>query len=61
MLDPVETRLHDVQEEIGHLIPADAILAGQSLNGDLMALQVGSFVLQRLGKSSVFSQSGHPV
>lgn len=40
MLDPVTTTLEDVQREIRRILPPDAILCGQSLNGDLMALKV---------------------
>lgn len=40
MLEPVKTTLEDVQREIRRILPADAILCGQSLNGDLMALKV---------------------
>lgn len=40
MLDPVQTRIEDVQRAIRNILPADAILVGQSLNGDLHALHM---------------------
>ena len=40
MLQDVEVRLKDVQEALRRLLPADAIWIGQSLNGDLHALQM---------------------
>ena len=40
MLENVTTRLEDVQQVIQDILPADTILVGQSLNGDLHALQV---------------------
>ncbi|XP_033119271.1 RNA exonuclease 5-like [Anneissia japonica] len=40
LLNPVTTRLEDVQKKLLKLIPPDAILVGQSLNGDLMALKM---------------------
>ncbi len=40
LLTSVSTRLEDVQETIQGILPEDAILCGQSLNGDLHALQV---------------------
>lgn len=40
MLDPVWTRIEDVQRAIRNILPADAILVGQSLNGDLHALHM---------------------
>ena len=43
LLDPVTTRLSDVQEDLIHILPPDAIMCGQSLNGDLNALQVTIF------------------
>ena len=41
MLQGVTTRLEDVQQTIQGILPPDAILCGQSLNGDLHALKVG--------------------
>lgn len=40
VLDPVNTRLADVQQKLREILPADAILIGQSLNCDLHALEV---------------------
>lgn len=40
MLDPVWTRIEDVQRAISEILPADAIMVGQSLNGDLHALNM---------------------
>lgn len=40
MLDPVTTRVEDVQKAIIRLLPPDAILVGQSLNFDLHALHM---------------------
>ncbi|KAH8022527.1 hypothetical protein HPB51_025090 [Rhipicephalus microplus] len=40
MLDPVWTRIEDVQKAISDLLPSDAILVGQSLNFDLHALHL---------------------
>ncbi|XP_071443205.1 uncharacterized protein Rexo5 isoform X3 [Hetaerina americana] len=40
MLKNVKTRLKDVQEHIRNLLPADAILVGQSLNFDLHAMKM---------------------
>lgn len=40
MLEPVTTRIEDVQREIRDMLPPDAILVGQSLNSDLHALKM---------------------
>ena len=40
LLVDVETRLADVQNKLRSSLPPDAILVGQSLNGDLNALQM---------------------
>ena len=40
VLQGVTTRLEDVQKALRELLPADAILIGQSFNNDLRALQV---------------------
>ena len=40
MLVDVTTTLQDVQNELRKILPPDAILVGQSLNGDLDALQM---------------------
>lgn len=40
MLKNVTTRLEDVQRDLRELLPADAILVGQSLNSDLHALKL---------------------
>lgn len=39
-LTDVKTDLSDVQAKLRQLLPADAILCGQSLNNDLHALKV---------------------
>ncbi|XP_037093835.1 uncharacterized protein LOC119113658 [Pollicipes pollicipes] len=39
-LEGVTTRLEDVQRDLRRLLPADAILIGQSFNNDLRALQM---------------------
>ena len=39
MLEAVRTRLEDVQRDLALLLPADAIIAGHSLNFDLHALK----------------------
>lgn len=44
LLANVEVRLEDVQKDIRALLPPDAILVGQSLNFDLVALKVSSFI-----------------
>lgn len=40
MLEPVTTRLSDVQKKVQEILPPDSILVGQSLNCDLHAMQV---------------------
>lgn len=40
IMDPVTMRLPDVQKKIRELLPANAILCGQSLGGDLRAIKV---------------------
>ena len=40
MLAGIRTKLADVQEEIRNILPADAILAGHSLENDLRALKM---------------------
>ncbi|XP_070579862.1 uncharacterized protein [Ptychodera flava] len=40
ILDPVSTRLSDVQKKLLELLPSDAILIGQSLENDLKALKL---------------------
>ncbi|KAL0270988.1 UNVERIFIED_CONTAM: hypothetical protein PYX00_008239 [Menopon gallinae] len=40
MLEPVTTRLSDVQRKVREILPPDAILVGQSLNCDLHAMQM---------------------
>lgn len=44
-MDPVTTRLPDVQKKIQELLPANAILCGQSLGGDLRAIKVQENVI----------------
>ena len=43
MLDPVTTRLEDVQEHLSHLIYRDTILVGHSLDNDFKALKICHF------------------
>ncbi|CAH1795255.1 unnamed protein product [Owenia fusiformis] len=40
MLDPVTIRLSDVQRKIQEILPADAILCGQSISSDLHAIKM---------------------
>nr|XP_033818811.1 RNA exonuclease 5 isoform X2 [Geotrypetes seraphini] len=40
ILQPVKTRLKDVQDKLKHLLPSDAVLVGHSINYDLQALQM---------------------
>jgi len=40
MLNDVTVMLHDVQQTLKMLLPADAILIGQSLNSDLHTLKM---------------------
>uniref|UniRef100_A0ABM0GL17 RNA exonuclease NEF-sp-like n=1 Tax=Saccoglossus kowalevskii TaxID=10224 RepID=A0ABM0GL17_SACKO len=40
MLDPIETRLKDVQQKLISLLPPDAILVGHSLESDLQAIKM---------------------
>ncbi|XP_077980425.1 RNA exonuclease 5-like [Glandiceps talaboti] len=40
MLQPIKTRLSDVQEKLFEILPPDAILIGQSLESDLQALKI---------------------
>ncbi|KAK3092038.1 hypothetical protein FSP39_024652 [Pinctada imbricata] len=40
LLDPVNKRLEEVQRDLQKLLPPDAILCGQSLQCDLLALQM---------------------
>ncbi|KAK8768990.1 hypothetical protein V5799_014548 [Amblyomma americanum] len=57
MLDPVWTRIEDVQRAISDLLPADAILVGQSLNCDLHALNmIHPYVID---SSVIFNISGN--
>lgn len=45
LLKNVKTTPENVQDDIRNLLPADAILVGQSLNSDLKALKVLDLVL----------------
>ena len=47
MLDPVRTRLKDVQKDIKKLLPPDAILVGQSIENDLRSLKVMCHIILR--------------
>ncbi|GFU26995.1 RNA exonuclease 5 [Nephila pilipes] len=56
MLQDVTTTLSDVQQDLQKLLPADAILCGQSLNCDLHALKmIHPYVIDT---SIIFNQSG---
>ncbi|CAG5124244.1 unnamed protein product [Candidula unifasciata] len=57
MLDPVTTTIEDVQRDIRSLLPPDAILCGQSLNGDLIALKM--FHPYVIDTSVIFNMSGN--
>ncbi|KAK3797202.1 hypothetical protein RRG08_030429 [Elysia crispata] len=57
LLDPVTKTIEDVQQEIQKLLPADAILCGQSLNSDLLALKV--FHPYVIDTSVIFNMSGN--
>lgn len=57
LLDPVTKTLEEVQQDIKNLLPADAILCGQSLNSDLMALKV--FHPYVIDTSVIFNMSGN--
>ena len=54
----VKTRLSDVQAAVRQLLPADAILCGQSLNGDLHALEMSHPYV--IDTSVIFNLSGRP-
>ena len=43
-MSSVTTRLEEVQQTLGDILPPNAILCGQSLNGDLNALKVRHLV-----------------
>lgn len=45
ILKDVTTTLCDVQNDLEKLLPSDAILCGQSLNNDLVALRVSHFLI----------------
>ncbi|GFY50358.1 putative exonuclease C637.09 [Trichonephila inaurata madagascariensis] len=56
MLDGVVTNLSDVQKDLQKLLPADAILCGQSLNCDLHVLRmIHPYVIDT---SIIFNESG---
>ncbi|KAK7491856.1 hypothetical protein BaRGS_00016875 [Batillaria attramentaria] len=56
MLDPVTTRIEDVQRELSQLLPRDAILCGQSLWNDLCALKM--FHPYVIDTSVIYNMSG---
>jgi hypothetical protein len=45
MLASVTTRIEDVQRNLRELLPKDAIIVGQSLNGDMHAIKVCKMLL----------------
>ncbi len=40
MLATIDTRVEDIQKELGQLLPPDAILVGHSITNDLKAMKV---------------------
>ena len=57
ILQDVTTRLEDVQQVLQEILPPDAIIVGQSLNGDLHALQVHVHnILFVMGKFMLLSE-----
>nr|CDS29878.1 RNA exonuclease NEF sp [Hymenolepis microstoma] len=57
MLAGIETRVPDVQEEMGKLLPGDAILVGHSIENDLKALKI--FHPYLIDTSVLFNSSNH--
>ncbi|KAK3599309.1 hypothetical protein CHS0354_028674 [Potamilus streckersoni] len=57
LLEPVTTRLEDVQRDLKRILTPDTILCGQSLNGDLVALKV--FHPYVIDTSVIYNLSGH--
>ncbi|KAH9490241.1 RNA exonuclease 5 [Bulinus truncatus] len=57
LLDPITKRLEDVQKEIKEILPTDAILCGQSLNCDLVAMRM--FHPYVIDTSIIFNLSGN--
>ncbi|GFR58033.1 REXON_0 protein [Elysia marginata] len=57
LLDPVTKSLEEVQQDVKNLLPPDAILCGQSLNSDLLALKV--FHPYVIDTSVIFNMSGN--
>ncbi|KAK0051025.1 RNA exonuclease 1 [Biomphalaria pfeifferi] len=57
MLESVTTRIEDVQKKLQEILPADAILCGQSLNSDLVALKM--FHPYVIDTSVIFNLSGN--
>ncbi|XP_061192027.1 RNA exonuclease 5-like [Saccostrea echinata] len=58
LLDPVTTRLSDVQKKIQEILPANAILCGQSLGGDLKAIKM--YHPYVIDTSCIYNLSGRP-
>ncbi|XP_055350508.1 LOW QUALITY PROTEIN: uncharacterized protein LOC129597091 [Paramacrobiotus metropolitanus] len=58
ILDPVKTRLPQVQDAIRKILPSDAILCGQSLNGDLSALEMTHPYV--IDTSVIYNLKGNP-
>ncbi|XP_044737591.1 RNA exonuclease 5 [Chrysoperla carnea] len=56
MLDGITTKLSDVQQDLRELLPADAILVGQSLNFDLHTLKMMHPYI--IDTSVIFNMSG---
>lgn len=57
MLDPVTTRIEQVQRDISQLLPSDAIFCGQSLCNDLCALKI--FHPYVIDTSVIYNMSGN--
>ncbi|KAL3876811.1 hypothetical protein ACJMK2_034605 [Sinanodonta woodiana] len=57
LLDPVTTRLEEVQRDLKKILTPDTILCGQSLNGDLVALKI--FHPYVIDTSVIYNLSGH--
>ncbi|CAG2117368.1 unnamed protein product [Medioppia subpectinata] len=56
LLDPIDVTLEDVHKELDRILPEDAILCGQSLNCDLLALQLSHPYI--IDTSVIYNTSG---
>ncbi|KAK4876946.1 hypothetical protein RN001_009452 [Aquatica leii] len=57
MMKDVSKTLHDVQEDLRQILPADAILVGQSLSNDMHALKMMHPYI--IDTSVIYNTSGH--